>query len=545
MQKFAVAAVSIGCALLGASAAYAQRGLGDWTTGGFDAQRSHWLRNDAKISTDSMRKPGFELEWKLNLNDPPRRQSFLTPPALFDFYIGYRGFRSLGFVGNSANTVTGIDTDLARIEWKRDFDIRPPAGASILCPGGMTSGVTRPTSIGYPPIRGGAGAGRGNPAKSDVGAPFEGAVTLKRVPPPRPVPVPAPAGSAASTTRRVSAPPNPFAARAQYVHALTSDGRFHSLYVSNGEEPQPAVQFLPPNAYAQGLIVFDGMAYVSTTNSCGGGENGVWALDLESKKVSHWKSEGSGVAGSAGPVAGPDGTVYVSAGGELVALEERTLKPKASYTIGGQQFTSSPVVFDFKGKDLIAATANDGRLHLMDAAALSTPLAKTASFSSADFATGALASWQDPAGTRWILVPAAGATASGAGFRTTNGDVKNGAIVAWKVVEQNGAPTLQPGWVSRDMTSPLTPIVVNGVIFAVSTGEFRPGDPKVTDADRSRRSFPAILYALDAIDGKELWNSGSTISTFVTRGGMAAGGSRVYIASQDGTQYTFGFPIEH
>jgi hypothetical protein len=330
----------------------------------------------------------------------------------------------------------------------------------------------------------------------------------------------------------------------QYVHAVTSDGKFHSLYVSNGEEPQPAIQFLPPNAHAQGLIVFDGAAYVSTANGCGGVENGVWALDLESKKVSHWKSGGSGVAGSAGPAAGPDGTVYVTSGGELVALEGRTLKPKSSYSIGGQQFTSSPVVFDFKARDLIAATANDGRLHLVDAAAFGTALAKTPAFSSTEFVPGALASWLDPAGIRWVLAPAAGAAAGGAGFRS-NGEVKNGAIVAWKVVEQNGAPTLQPGWVSRDMTSPLTPIIVNGVIFAVSTGEFRPGDPKVNAGERSRQSTPATLYALDAIDGKELWNSGDTMNTFVTKGGLAAGGSRIYIAAQDGIQYVFGFPIEH
>jgi outer membrane protein assembly factor BamB len=88
-------------------------------------------------------------------------------------------------------------------------------------------------------------------------------------------------------------------------------------------------------------------------------------------------------------------------------------------------------------------------------------------------------------------------------------------------------------------------MLVNGVVFALSSGEYRPGDSKVTAAQRVRQSTPAVLYALDALTGKELWNSGKTITSFVHSGGLAAGGSRVYIGAYDGTQYAFGFPIEH
>ena len=49
---------------------------GDWTTSGADAQRSSWVRADPRISPDSMRKPGFQLAWKVKL------ASELTPPAL-------------------------------------------------------------------------------------------------------------------------------------------------------------------------------------------------------------------------------------------------------------------------------------------------------------------------------------------------------------------------------------------------------------------------------------------------------------------------------
>lgn len=514
MQRVFLAAIPAVCALLSQGVAHAQRGVGDWTTGGFDAQRSHWVRNDAKISIDSMRKPGFTLDWKLNLNDLTGKQGTLTPPVLLDFYIGYRGFRSLGFLGGSSNTVVGIDTDLGRIEWKKKLDA--PSGASsgsAGCPGGMTSGVTRTTTLAYPPVPTGRGAGRGNPARSGVGEPFEGAVTLKTVRPPAPPPPAAPPSNAAASARRTAPPPNPFAPRAQYVYALSSDGKFHSMYVSNGEEPNPPIPFVGANANAQGLIVFDNQAYVSTANGCGGVANGIWALDIETKKISHWKAPGKGIIGTVGPAVSPDGTLYAAAGNELVALEERTLKPKGSYKLGGQEFSSSPVLFEFKGKDMIVAASNDGRLHLIDSTNMSQALATTpASPSNKGFEAGALASWQDTSGTRWVLAPTPG------------------AIVAWKVVEQNGAPTLQSGWVSRDMVAPLTPIVVNGVVFAASTGSAKQN---------------ASLYALDSATGKELWNSGQTITSFVKKGGLSAGGSRVYIAAQDGTEYVFSFPIEH
>jgi outer membrane protein assembly factor BamB len=95
------------------------------------------------------------------------------------------------------------------------------------------------------------------------------------------------------------------------------------------------------------------------------------------------------------------------------------------------------------------------------------------------------------------------------------------------------------------MVSPLTPLVVNGVIFAVSSGEFRSADAKMTAAQRAQRSVPAVVYALDSATGKELWNSGKTITSFTHGGGLSAGGAQVFLGTHDGTLYAFGFPIEH
>jgi hypothetical protein len=542
MKKLARSAVLVGYALAALSPLFAQRGGGDWMTIGNDGQRSSWVRSDAKISVDTMRKPGFQLVWKVKLKNEARQLNSLMPPALLDFYIGYRGFRSFGFVGGSSETVVGIDVDLARIEWEKNLGSGPPGSASNLCPGGMTSSVTRPTFAAYPAAGGGHAFGRGGPAKSGVGEPFEGAVTLKE----KPFEFPAPAPPSATAPGRRTAPLlNPFAPSPQYVHALTGDGKFHSLYVSNGEEPNPPIDFLPPNANALGLIVFDNTAYVATVNGCGGVANGVWALNLESKKVTRWKSNG-GVAGSVGFAVGPDGTLFVaSRNGELVALEPGTLAIRSSCKTG-KEFTSSPVVFEYKGKDLIAVATGDGQMQLFDTAALGgQPLSTTPTFSGANFAAGSLASWQDSSGTRWVLAPAAGSAATNAGFAASNGEVKNGSIVAFEIIEENGAPRLRPGWVSRNMVSPLPPAIINGVVFALSGGEIDLSDAELTAAPGAQRSSNAVLYALDAATGKELWNSGSTITSFVYSGTLSAGGGRVYVGGHDGTQYAFGFPMEH
>jgi len=517
MQKVLVA-VAV-CAGL----AQGQRGTGDWMTSAFDAQRSNWVRSDGKISVQSMSKPGFELVWKMKFDNAARQLNTITPPALLDFYIGYRGFRALGFFGASAGKVVGVDIDLGRLEWEKSFASGGRPAGTVLCPGGLTSAVTRPTMLAYPPVPTGGGPGRGTPAQSGVGEPYEGAVTLKRLPPPPP---PKPVAGA----KPASAAPSPFAARIQYVLALAGDGKLHRMWVSNGREDDPPLQVLPAGAHAVGLIAVDGVVYAASTNACPGVDDGVWALDLANRAVTQWKSKG--MAGAAGPAFGPDGTLYAAGGGgQLAALAPKTLQPQAAYRAQGIEFTSSPLVFDWKGRNLIAVTTNDGRLHLLDSANLvAGALVRTEPFSAPNYAAGSLASWQDPAGTRWLLAPAGGA------------DGRPGAIVAFKVAERGGALSLEQAWRSRDLVSPAAPVVVNGVVFALSTGEYRNGNAA---AERAAKSVNAVLYALDGSAGKELWSSGNAITSFVHSGTLAAGGSRVYVATHEGTQYAFSFPMEH
>jgi outer membrane protein assembly factor BamB len=502
------------------------RGAGDYSTVGADAHRSSWVRTDPKISPDSVSRPGFELVWKVKLNNEARQLNALTPASLLNGYIGYRGFRSLALLGGSSNQVFAVDTDLGRVEWQQAIMTTPgPQGASSSCPGGMTANVARPVSAAFPaPPIPGRGGGRGSAAKSGVGEPNEGSVPLKEYlarmaapsPPPPIPPAGAPGAGRGSLGGRGLGPapgrmPN-------FVHSISSDGMFHSMYVSNGEEPSPPVKFLPPNANGEGLIVVDNAAYAVTTDGCGGAPNAIWVLDIASREVATWQPASGGIAGSEGPAFGPDGTVYVTTqSGDLAALEPKTLKLKDVFK-AGHEFTTSPTVFQFDSKTMVAAATRDGGIYVLDGAVLSSGLAADVRFTG-----GALAAWQDAGGSRYLLAT------------TWN------AVMSWKLVAQGGSIALEKAWVSPEMVAPLTPLIVNGVVFAASSGEFVSDDAKITAA----RSVPAVVYALDGVTGKVLWNSGKAIASFVHGGGLSGGGSQVYLGTHDGTLYAFGFPIEH
>jgi len=503
-------------ALATASLAHAQfgRGAAEWTTTGGDAQRSSWIRTDPKITKQSVQKPGFQMLWKVKFANEPNQLNALTTPALLGSYIGYRGFRSLAFIGGSSDTVFAVDTDLGHLEWQKQITLSVPSKpGTAACPGGITSAVTRITGLAFPGAAAGGRGGRGGPAKSGVGDAGEGAVTIAEV-----------AANAARGAGRGPDPaaggrggrnptPNPYQRAQSYVYVLSGDGMLHAMYVSNGDEPSPPIPFLPAGANATGLIVNDGFAYVTTSHGCGGAADGVYALEQTSQKVRSWKSQSGSVAGTAGAAISPEAVLYVATeGGELVALEPKTLEMKDAYK-AGPGFTASPVIFQFKDKTLLAALAKDGALHILDADDIKTALVKSAANPAvANPEAGALATWQDSAGTRWILAPG-----------------KN-AIVAWKVNDDNGKPKLQTGWTSREMVTPMTPIIVNGVIFAVAGGN---------------RSTNAVLYALDPDTGKELWSSGKNITSFVHSGNLAVGGSQLYLGTYDGNFYAFGMWIEH
>ena len=88
------------------------------------------------------------------------------------------------------------------------------------------------------------------------------------------------------------------------------------------------------------------------------------------------------------------------------------------------------------------------------------------------------------------------------------------------------------------MNFPQPPVIANGVVFALSSGEFnRQMNPK--------NGTHATLYALDAATGKELYSSRNLVTSPAALAGMTVANGRVYFGTTDGTFYTFGMYMEH
>ncbi len=117
--------------------------------------------------------------------------------------------------------------------------------------------------------------------------------------------------------------------------------------------------------------------------------------------------------------------------------------------------------------------------------------------------------------------------------------------MAFQVKEQNGTPALVPAWISADMSVPEPPVVANGVVFAVSSGEFtrqvKEDGTLYTAQERIQNTKGnAMLHAFDAVTGKELFSSGSAMSSFTHFGGLAVTDGRIFTTTHDSTLYAFG-----
>src|SRR4029079_1640716 len=122
----------------------------------------------------------------------------------------------------------------------------------------------------------------------------------------------------------------------------------------------------------------------------------------------------------------------------VVAIDAAGLSAKDWFS-AATPFVSAPVIFQLGGKDVVAAANRDGRIYLLDATSLGgadhkTPLAKSPQYAApGDFAVGALATWQDAGGARWIAVPSGSTPAADVKAGARNGAVTPRAPRAFQV----------------------------------------------------------------------------------------------------------------
>ena len=565
------------------SLTFAQPGRGgsQWLTALADAQRTSWIRTDDKISVEALSKPGFELQWKLKLDNQPRGLHNLAQGVTAS---GVTLFVPMSLVVGSSNNVYAIDNDIGYMVWQRHFEAPLPA-ATPACSGGITSAATRIAgldqsvpaapgyggsrrpSVGYRSLVGepgqgvpveGASGGRGTAAGAVAGPPSAGRGAAAPAAPAAP---PVSAARGAQSADRIPGSPRAeetgpfgFLFRPSGVgYVISSDGILHVVGLASGKDIQRPAPFLPPNSKWSAPIAVATTLYAATSGDCGGAPSGVWAIDLDSdaKPVVSWKTKGGGVVGAVAFTA--DGTLIAAIGAgqttgdgkanAIVALHPKTLHLKDWFTQPTAEFATGPTILRTNGKEVAAAATKDGRVLLLDATSLggadhATPLYSSKALLGADArpSADALATWQQSsagAATSWILLPASGRLPADA--PATNGPISAGAVLALKLVDAAGALSLERGWVSHNLSAPATPIIVNGVVFTLASG---------LPISASDRGAPAVVHAYDGATGKRLWSSEKAMTTFASPGSLWSGLGQVYIGTHDGTLYAFGFNDE-
>jgi outer membrane protein assembly factor BamB len=489
----------------------------EWPTGSFDQQRDAWQRNETKITVDNAKN--LRVLWKLKTgNKPMGMQSFREPLIVAGLHTA-GGVKTLAIFAGSSDAVYAIDADNGTLVWQKelkwssDKPQEPGEGAGFICNNALTA----------------------TPVVTPAGAPQ------------------------------------------RFLYVLTNDGYLRTMDPATGEEKDSPIQMMPaPYGKAYGLNLVNNVVYTASGQACHGVPNELYAVDLTTKKAFNSTPPQGGIFGTAGPAIGSDGTIYFESGDGAYDVAAGKLSTTVeAYTSSGDSLTlkdyytpsnhawltkrdldmnTTPVVFPYKGRDLLVGSGKEGRYFLMDSKSLGgpdhqTPLYRTplVSNKNVNFQTegtwGSFASWEDKDGTRWVLAPIGGPVA--VEFPISYGPTPNGGVIALKLTDTGGKVELTPAWLSRDMMSAEPPVVANGVVFVLAAGEFT---AQANDDDgglfsyeqRIKNSIPAKLYALDAKTGKELYSSGDQISSFLHQAGIAVAGGRVIFGTFDGTIYCFG-----
>lgn len=485
----------------------------DWLTWGGGPDRAGWAKSETAISRDNV--PKLELIWKAQLDITPKFEvlSTSTAPLVVEGVRTAQGAKDLVFVVAADDTVYAIDADTGGTVWKKGFPnpLKPKTAATYLCPN---------TQNATPVI------------DKDKGI----------------------------------------------IYVLNSDGKLRGLSIMNGEDLMPPTDFVPPFSRNWSLNLIDGVIYTPVGRGCGGTVSHFAAMDVSNParpQARLYTSIGrpAGAWGRGGLVLGPKGLYGQTAdgpydpaagkfGNSVMVMGFWDLRLLDSFTPSNLQFlntkdldlgSASPIIFPFQKWQLLAASSKEAVIFLLDANSLGGPDHHTPLHSSrwgndenqlwGRGVWGSMTTWEDPEGQRWLLVPMWGPPAKDASkFQYSYGPADEGSIMAFRLGVEAEKPTLTPVWMSRDMHVPDPPVVANGVVFSVATGENTRQGGYFPAEVRAKPFSHAILYAFDAATGKELYSSGDLIDSWAHFGGLAISKGRVYFCTWDGRVYAFAVP---
>jgi outer membrane protein assembly factor BamB len=298
--------------------------------------------------------------------------------------------------------------------------------------------------------------------------------------------------------------------------------------------------------------------------------------------------------GRRGVAAAPDGTVYMGTGDGYYNPDTKNLgdsivaaKMNANHELQITGWFSppnanwmwhrdldinvSPIVIDHKGKHLLFGSSKECRVWMVDRDAMNgteppfdkhremldrTPLiCNPGQRYDAAGVWGAMAAWEDPAGTLFVAVPFLGPLTDTYRSPIEIGKPELGGVAVLRVDDTKWK--MVPAWTFGDIDQGDEAIYSNGILFVNGAGEDTyqgAGNQSGPDTawneaprpaplnNRQGNSRHATIYALDAATGKQLWSSANQITSWNHGSGFSAVNGKAYIGTYDGMFYCFGVP---
>ncbi len=534
----------------------------DWLTWGYDQQRTGWNRGETTLSKDNVSK--LTLKWSTRLSTPPTNValSTLTAPLVMEKVKTIHGLKNLVFLLGADDTVFALDADSGKLIWKKSFTnhLSPLHPGTWLCSNTAndTPVIDRQRGILYlissdGKLRGlGVSDGADRMTPVDFVAPFSRSWSLNLID--------------------------------------------NVIYTSSSRSCGQVPGELPPPLWGAGTV-----GGKSTTTAARAEKfrkipveaSSISAMDVSdpaNPRFTRFYTSGGREAGSwglGGVVQGPNDSIFLQTsdgmadpasgeyGDSVLELAPRASRLLDSFTPANWRYlnthdldlgSATPAVFPFQHHTLVASAGKEGFIYLLDTSDLggggrdhAMPLYKTSQLGNDEAILqgrgiwGALATYENPLGERFLYVPLWGPASKNAPqFKSSYGPTPHGSIMAFRVSGDGGNLFLIPVWTSPDMIAPEPPVVANGVVYAIQTGEqtmqipvLPPGmprpDPSTVGAEfRATPVSHLILFAFDAETGKPLYSSKEIIQNWTHFTEPVVALNKVFLVTHDAHVYAFG-----